>query len=48
VLEKLAAANVRLKPSKCAFGLTHVLFLGHEFNAMGYGLSLERKHAVNS
>jgi len=46
VLSRLAQFNVRLKPSKCFFGYTKVVFLGHVFSKDGYCLSNERKQGV--
>ena len=47
-LSRMANANVRLKPSKCSFGVTEVLFLGHEFNCQGYKLSEDRKLSISN
>jgi hypothetical protein len=46
VLERMAAANIRLKPSKCEFGVSEVTFLGHVFNAEGFRLSEARKAGI--
>jgi len=46
ILFLLVQHNVRLKPSKCAFGFTEVLFLGHLFSSSGYELSDDRKNAI--
>ena len=35
VLDRMAKFNVRLKPSKCSFGMTSVEFLVHIFTSMG-------------
>ena len=48
VLTVLAQHNVRLKPSKCFFGFTEILFLGHIFSASGYRLSDDRKQYVQN
>ena len=34
-LDRMAKFNVRLKPSKCSFGMTSVEFLGHIFDEYG-------------
>ena len=34
-LERLEQENLKLKPSKCAFGKTSVTFLGHVINDKG-------------
>jgi len=35
ILSKLVEFNVRLKPSKCYFGMDHIEFLGHVFSDSG-------------
>ena len=47
-LSRMVDANVRLKPSKCSFGVTEILFLGHEFNCQGYKLSEDRKLSISN
>ena len=39
VLDRMTKFNVRLKPSKCSFGMTSVEFLGHIFDDYGVHLS---------
>jgi hypothetical protein len=39
VLGVMTAYNVRLKPSKCFFGMTSIEFLGHIFDKDGSRLS---------
>ena len=39
VLNRMAKANVRFKPSKCSFGMTSVEFFGHIFDENGVHLS---------
>ena len=46
VLDRLADFNVKLKSSKCKWGVEEVEFVGHVFNKKGYALSEERKKAV--
>jgi hypothetical protein len=38
--------NVRLKPSKCYFGMDHIEFLGHVFSEEGMQLSDERVQGI--
>jgi hypothetical protein len=38
--------NVRLKPSKCYFGMDHIEFLGHVFSEEGIQLSDERVQGI--
>jgi len=45
VLDRMTKFNVRLKPSKCSFGMTSVEFLGHIFDE--YGVDLSTKGARN-
>ena len=42
ILSKLVEFNVRLKPSKCYFGMHHIEFLGHVLSEEGKQLSDER------
>ena len=42
VLGRMAHFNVRLKPSKCSFGMTSVEFLGHIFDQNDVHLSDKR------
>ena len=39
ILSQMATLNVRLKPSKCFFGITSIEFLGHIFDISGVKLS---------
>ena len=42
----MAHFNVRLKPSKCSFGMTSVEFLGHIFDENGVHLSDKRVRGI--
>ena len=42
VLGRMTQFNVRLKPSKCSFGITSVEFLGHIFDKNGVHLTDKR------
>jgi len=46
VLDRMAKFNVRLKPSKCSFGMTSVEFLGHIFDEYGVHLSDKRVQGI--
>jgi hypothetical protein len=46
VLKTMAEFNVRLKPSKCSFGFSEVVFLGHHISAEGYGMTDERRNCI--
>ena len=46
VLTRMANFNVRLKPSKCSFGMTSVEFLGHIFDEHGVHLSEKRVQGI--
>jgi len=46
VLNRMAKFNVRLKPSKCSFGMTSVVFLGHIFDENGVHLSEQRVYGI--
>ena len=46
VLDRMAKFNVRLKPSKCSFGMTSVEFLGHIFDEHGVHLSEKRVQGI--
>jgi hypothetical protein len=46
VFDRLRAANVSLKSSKCKFFMDEVLFLGHTVNAKGISLDLEKIAAI--
>ena len=48
ILSKLVECNVRLKPSKCFFGMDHIEFLGHVFSEEGMQLSDERVQGIQS
>ena len=41
-----AAFNVRLKPSKCSFGMQSIEFLGHIFDENGVTLSNSRVQGI--
>ena len=46
VLDRMAKFNVRLKLSKCLFGMTSVEFLGHFFDENGVYLSEKRVKGI--
>jgi hypothetical protein len=46
VLGTMASRNVRLKPSKCLFGMVEIEFLGHVFNEFGMHLSDARVQGI--
>ena len=46
VLRRMAHFNVRLKPSKCSFGMTSVEFLSHIFYKHGLHLSNKRVRGI--
>ena len=46
VLAQMVRANVRLKPSKCSFGMESIEFLGHVFDAEGVKLSEARVQGI--
>lgn len=46
VLERIAAKNLKLKPSKCVFGVKRVEFLGYELSAEGKRPSPENTRAI--
>ena len=46
ILSKLVEFNVRLKPSKCYFGMDHIEYLGHVFSEEGMQLSDERVQGI--
>ena len=46
LLDRKAKFNVRLKPSKCSFGMTSVEFLGHIFDEYGVHLSDKRVQGI--
>ena len=46
VLDRMPKFNVRLKPSKCSFGMTSVEFLGHIFDEYGVHLSDKRVQGI--
>ena len=47
VLSQMAKFNVRLKPSKCFFGMTSIEFLGHVFDKNGVKMSDSRVQGIN-
>jgi hypothetical protein len=46
ILSRMAAFNVRLKPSKCSFGMQSIEFLGHIFDENGVKLSNSCVHGI--
>ena len=46
VLDRMIKFNVRLKPSKCSFGMTSVEFFGHIFDENGVHLSEQRDQGI--
>jgi hypothetical protein len=46
ILAKMVEANVRLKPSKCSFGMVSIEFLGHIFSKEGHYLSSSRIQGI--
>jgi hypothetical protein len=46
VLEQMVRYNVRLKPSKCSFGMESIEFLGHVFDKNGHKLTEERVQGI--
>ena len=46
ILSQMAAFNVRLKPSKCFFGMTSIEFLGHIFDVSGARLLYARVKGI--
>ena len=46
ILGRMVQFNVRLKPSKCFFGMTSVEFLGHIFDENGVHLSDKRVRGI--
>ena len=48
LFEKLASLNVRLKPSKCKFGMSSVKYLGHIITAAGLMPDPEKIKAVHN
>ena len=46
VLQRISAAGLKLKPSKCVFGADKVLFLGHELSAAGVGPNSKKIEAI--
>ena len=46
VLDRMIKFNVRLKPSKCSFGMTSVEFLGRIFREKGSKLSESRIQGI--
>ena len=44
-LKRLENANLKLKPSKCAFGKKSVAFLGHIISDQGISTDLEKNKA---
>ena len=46
VLDRMTKFNVRLKPSKCLFGMTSIEFLGRIFDENGVYLSEQRVQGI--
>ena len=45
-MQRFEEFNIRLKMSKCRFGLTQVQYIGHIVSKYGIKMSQERKKAV--
>lgn len=46
VLEQIGKANLKLKPSKCAFAVDEVVYLGHRINKNGVGTDHSKVEAI--
>ena len=42
VFHRLRTSDMKMHASKCVSGVKEVLYLGHTFNAQGYGLNQEK------
>ena len=48
VFERLAQAGLRMKPSKCRFGVKELIFLGHILNADGLRMDEDKTRAISA
>ena len=46
VLQRLAAAGIKLKPEKCSFMMTEVEYLGHKISAKGLQPTNQKVRAI--